>query len=121
VVSPPSVTRQAESAPLVAMPKSKRVRSVVRRGLRLRVSCVEECRVRSVMRLSGRRLGRSKQVRIAAGESRTVVVRLDRRVRRNLIAAMRNSDVQRLRALVVTRIVTADDTERVRARVTLKL
>jgi hypothetical protein len=48
------------------------------------------------------------------------VVRLDRGVRRNLVAAMRQADVQRLRATLVTRVVTADGTRTIRAKVTLK-
>jgi PKD repeat protein len=111
-----------EGGPLVSAPRATRVRQVVRRGLRLRVSCVEACRVSSVLRLSGRRLGASRRgLRIGAGGSRTVVVRLDRTVRRNLLAAMRQAGVKRLTSTVVTRIVTAEGTRTIRAKVTLKL
>jgi cytochrome c len=115
--APPSVTRTA--GPVVAMPKAKKVRRVVRRGLRYRVSCVDACRVSSVLRLSGRRLG-AVRARLAAGSSRTLVLRLDREVRRNLVAAMRDAGVKRLKATVVTRIVTADGARTIRTGVTLK-
>jgi cytochrome c len=116
---PPSVTKQ--SGPLVSVPKAKKVRSIIRRGLRYEVSCAEACRVSSVLRLSGRRLGASKVARISAGSSKTLVLRLDRKIRRNLLAAMRNAGVKRLTATVVTKIVTADGTKKMRAKVALKL
>jgi hypothetical protein len=97
------------------------VRRLIRRGLRYRVTCVQDCRVSSVLKVSGRRLGRSTVRRIDAGESRRVVVRLTRRVRTNLIAAMRSADVSRVRATVVTRITTDEGTRRLRQRVTLRL
>jgi hypothetical protein len=95
------------------------VRQVIRRGLRYRVSCEQACRVTSVLRLSGRRLGAAK-ARLAAGSSRTLVLRLDRRIRRNLIDAMRNAGVTRLRATIVTKVVTAEGTRTIRTGVTLK-
>jgi PKD repeat protein/type 1 glutamine amidotransferase len=104
----------------VRAPKSKDVRSVMRRGLRLKVTCATACRARSTLRVSGERLGASKAVRINAGKSRTLVIRLDRTVRRNLLAAMRQADVRRLKAWVVTKIVTAEGTKTRRVMVTLK-
>jgi hypothetical protein len=48
------------------------------------------------------------------------VLRLDRRIRRNLVPAMRNAGVRRLRATLVTKVVTADGTRTIRTGVTLK-
>jgi autotransporter translocation and assembly factor TamB len=96
------------------------VRSVVRRGLRLKVRCAAACRVRSVLRLSGRRVGASKRVKLEAGKPRTVVVRLDRRVRRNLIAAMRQAGVRRLTATAVTRVADGETTRAYRTKVRLR-
>ncbi|HET8786834.1 MAG TPA: hypothetical protein VFM38_14450, partial [Candidatus Limnocylindrales bacterium] len=58
--------------------------------------------------------------RIAGGHSRRVVVRLDRSVRRNLVAAMREAGVRTLRAKLVLKIRTADGTKTIRKRVVLK-
>jgi cytochrome c len=114
-------TTQPAAQALVTAPKARRVVVVVKRGLRLRVRCPEACRAWTVLRLSGKRLGKSKALRIGAGRSRTLVIRLDRNVRRNLAAAMRQAGVRRLKATAVTKIVTADGTRTVRAKVTLKL
>jgi hypothetical protein len=103
----------------VTVAKAKKVRRMVRRGLRYRVGCLDACRVSSVLRLSGRRLG-AVRARLAAGSSRTLVLRLDRKVRRNLAAAMRDAGVKRLTATVVTRIVTADGARTIRTGVTIK-
>jgi len=122
--SPPPVTGEEQGGspdqPLVRAPKRRGVRSIIKRGLRLRVSCDEACRARSVLRVSGERLGASKRLRLDAGESRTLVVRLDRSVRRNLIAAMRQAGIRRLKAFAVTRIVTAEGARNVRVKVMLK-
>jgi PKD repeat protein len=96
----------------ITAPKSAKVRAVIRRGLRLKATCVEACRVRSVLRLSGQRVGKSKRVSIKAGKSRTVVIRLDRNVRRNLIAAMRQAG---LRSVLATAVTTVDSGEFSRA------
>jgi PKD repeat protein/plastocyanin/type 1 glutamine amidotransferase len=119
---PPSGGVQGESAerPRVRAPKRKGVRSIIKRGLRLRVTCNEACRARSVLRVSGERLGASKRLRLRAGQSRRLVVRLDRSVRRNLVAAMRQAGIKRLKAFAVTKIATADGTRKVRVKVVLK-
>jgi PKD repeat protein len=119
---PPSGGVQGESAeqPRVRAPKRKRVRSIIKRGLRLRVMCNEACRARTVLRVSGERLGASKRLRVRAGHSRRLVVRLDRSVRRNLVAAMRQAGIRRLKAFAVTKVVTADGSRNVRVRVILK-
>jgi hypothetical protein len=123
--SPPAAGDAAgESAdqPLVRAAKSRSVRSLIRRGLPLRVTCdaTEACRVKSVLRVSGERLGASKAVRIGAGKSRKVVIRLDRTVRRNLVAAMRQAGIRRLKATAVTKVATADGMRTVRVKVQLK-
>jgi hypothetical protein len=43
-------------------------------------------------------------MRIRAGTSRTVKVRLDRKVRRNLLAAMRQAGLRRVRVTATTTI-----------------
>ncbi len=103
-------------------PRSKGVRSVIKRGLRLRVTCddTEACRAKSVLRVSGERLGASKAVRIGAGKSRTVVIRLDRTVRRNLVAAMRQAGIRRLKATAVTKVASTEGMRTVRVKVQLK-
>ena len=105
---------------LVRAPKSKKVRSVKRRGLRLRVTCLETCRARSVLRISGERVGKSKRLRIKAGKTRTVVVRLKRNVRRNLIPAMRQAGLKRVTATAITTLSTADGKRAFPVKVKLK-
>jgi hypothetical protein len=121
--SPPSLGGSVDESPpqpLVTGPKSKKVREVIRNGLRLRVTCVEACKATSVLKVSGERLGASKRLRIRAGASRTVVVRLDRVVRKNLLAAMRQAGVRRLAATAVTKIAVAGGTRTIRVKVELR-
>ena len=123
--SPPSRgddSGESTDQPLVRGPRSKGVRSVIKRGLRLRVTCddTETCRAKSVLRVSGERLGASKAVRIGAGKSRTVVIRLDRTVRRNLVAAMRQAGIRRLKATAVTKLASTEGMRTVRVKVQLK-
>jgi PKD repeat protein len=108
--SPPQVGVQGESRsrPSIRAPKAKRARSVVKRGLRLSVGCEETCRARSVLRISGERVGASKRLRIRAGDSRTLVARLKRNVRRNLLAAMRQAGLKRVTLTAITTIATED-------------
>jgi hypothetical protein len=93
---------------------------VIRRGLRYTVTCESKCRVTSVLRIQGQRLGKSSARRIAAGHSRKIVVRLDRNVRRNLVAAMRKAHVRSLRATLILKVRTADGTKTIRKAVTLR-
>ncbi|HWM12771.1 MAG TPA: PKD domain-containing protein, partial [Solirubrobacteraceae bacterium] len=111
---------EQSARPRIRAPRTRSVRSVAKRGLRLRVSCVEACRARTVLRLSGERVGTSKRLRIGAGASRTLVVRLDRRVRRNLLAAMRQAGVERVRATAITTVSTDGGARAYRVRVTLR-
>ena len=48
------------------------------------------------------------------------MVRLDRRVRRNLIAAMRQAGVRRLTATAVTRVADGETTRAYRTKVRLR-
>ena len=96
---------------------------VVKRGLRYRVACETACRVKSTLRIRGgdkQRLGKARALRIAAGDSRRIVLRLDRSVRRNLAAAMRQAKVRKLRATLVLKITTAEGTSTVRKAVVLR-
>ena len=120
--SPPSGggTEEGGSAVRVRAPKSARVQRVIRRGLRLRVSCEDACRARSVLRLAGERVGASKRLRISAGDSRTLVIRLKPAVRRNLVKAMRQARMRRVTVTAITTIATADMTRAFPVRVTLR-
>jgi hypothetical protein len=118
-VDEPGETR---SRPLLQLTKKHKVARVVKRGLRYRVSCESRCRVSSVLRIAGgdkERLGRSRARVVRAGHSRRIVLRLDRRVRRNLVRAMRKADVRKLKATVVLKVRTADGTTTMRKRVVL--
>ena len=108
------------SRPRIRAPKTQNVRKVLKRGLRLRVTCEEDCRARTVLRLSGERVGASKRLRIDAGETRTVVVRLKRSVRRNLLAAMRQAGVKRILATAITTVATDDLSRAYPVRVRLR-
>ena len=111
------------AGPRVKLARKQSARRVVRRGLRYRVACETACRVTAVLRLAGgerQRLGGAKARRVEAGGSRKIVVRLDRRVRRNLLAAMRESGVRRLRATLVTKVRDDDGRRTLRKRVILR-
>ena len=119
---PPSsgdVADEPSSRARIRAPKTADVRDVIRRGLRLRVSCEDACRAKSVLRLSGRRVGVSKQVRVKAGRSRTLVVRLTDNVRRNLMAAMRQARLKRVTTTAITTVRTADLSRAYPARIRL--
>ena len=100
--------------------KSLRASQAIRRGLRLKVSCEQDCRARSVLRISGERVGASKRLALDAGESRTLVARLDGNVRRNLLAAMRQAGLRRVTVTAITTITTDDVTRAFPVKVTLK-
>ena len=111
---------ETASRPRIRVPKSKKARAVVRRGLRVKVKCAEACRARGVLRLSGKRIGKSKRVKVKEGRTRTVVIRLNRRVRRNLVAAMRQAGVRRLTGTAIMTIRTDDVTRAYPAKVRLR-
>jgi hypothetical protein len=95
----------------------------VRRGLRYRVACEVACRVSAVLRIAGgdrERLGAARSRAIAAGRSRTIVVRLDRRVQRRLLAAMRGSGIRRLRVTLVTSVRTREGVRTLRRELVLR-
>jgi hypothetical protein len=104
----------------VKAPRAMTVRQLIRRGLRLKVSCVEACRASSVLRLSGERVGVSKRLRIKAGGSRTLVIRLKGNVRRNLLAAMRQAGLRRVTATAITTIAADGVTRAFPVKVTLR-
>ena len=128
VVAPPprnagDVEGETESSPSVRLAKRQKVARVVKRGLRYRVVCETACRVKSTLRIRGgdkQRLGKARARRIAAGDSRRIVLRLSRNVRRNLATAMRQAKVRRLRATLVLKIRTAEGTSTVRKAVVLR-
>jgi hypothetical protein len=66
------------------------------------------------------RLGAATARRVGADASRTIVVRLDRAVRRNLVAAMREAGMSRLRTTLVTTVRDDDGRRTVRKSVVLK-
>jgi PKD repeat protein len=123
VLSAGAVAGEQVSQPLPRLARMQSASRVVRRGLRYRVACEAACRVSAVLRVAGgdrQRLGAATARRIGAGASRTIVVRLDRGVRRNLIAAMREADMQRLRATLVTTVRDEDGKRTVRRSVVLR-
>jgi hypothetical protein len=73
-----------------------------------------------VLRISGKRVGASKRLKIGAGGSRTLVARLDRTVRRNLLAAMRQAGLRRVSVTAITTIATADGSRSFRVKVVLR-
>jgi hypothetical protein len=103
--------------------RSQSVARVVKRGLRYTVACDSTCSVRATLRIAAgdrQRLGRTAVRRIGAGDSRRLVLKLDRNVRRNLVAAMRKAKLRNLRATLVLKIRTADGTTTVRKAVVLR-
>jgi hypothetical protein len=84
------------------------------------VGCEEACRARSVLRITGERVGASKRLQIDAGESRTLVARLSRNVRRNLLAAMRQAGLKRVTLTAITTVTTDEGSRAFPVRVTLK-
>jgi hypothetical protein len=118
---------QAETA--VALDRRQRLRRVVRRGLRYSVTCVTRCRVagrlvltRKHARTLGlrRKAGHASVRTVRAGESRTVVVKVNRMVARKLRLAMRRAGVERVKATVVTRIKAGEEPERLKRRIVLR-
>jgi hypothetical protein len=106
----------------VRVTKRHNVARVIKRGLRYTVACEAACRVTSTLRIAGanQRLGKAAARSIAAGASRAFVLRLDRKVRRNLVSAMREAKLRTLRATLVLKIRTAEGTTTVRKAVVLR-
>jgi plastocyanin len=115
--NPPS--GDAKNSPRVNAPKRAAVRDVRRRGLRLRVTCTIECRASAVLRMSGRQIGKAKTVRARANGTSTLVIRLDRKGRRKLLAALDRSGVRQKKATVVITIRSADGKRTMRRTVQL--
>jgi PKD repeat protein len=114
------VKGDSDSRPGVRLTKRHKVRVVLKRGLRYTVTCETKCRVSSVLKVQGQRLGKSNARLIAAGHSRKIVLRLDRQVRSNLVAAMRKANVRSLRATLVMKIRTSAGTKTIRKAVVLR-
>ena len=96
---------------------------MVTRGLRYTVACDAACRVTSTLRMAGadnQRLGKAAALSLAAGESRQVVLRLDRQVRSQPGSAMRTAKLRTLRATLVLKIRTEEGTSTVRRAVVLR-
>jgi hypothetical protein len=114
------VAGETAFSPLVSVRSSAKVGRIARRGLRYTVGCERACRVWSTLRLKGKRIGRAKARSVRAGASRTIVLRLDRKVRGRLAEAMSKAGLQRVKATVVTEFRTEDGTRRVRERIVLE-
>jgi PKD repeat protein len=115
-----AVAGEQVSQAVVRLARTHSASLVVRSGLRYRVACAAACRVSAVLRVERQRLGAARARRVSAGASRMIVVRLDRAVRRNLLAAMRESGVRRLRAMLVTTVRDRDGSRTVRKQVVLR-
>jgi plastocyanin len=109
----------AKNRARVKAPKRAKVRTVKRRGLRVRVSCTLECRVGAVLRVAGKRIDKAKTVRVRADGTRTLVIRLDRKARRKLSAALRRLDGKSKKATVVITVRSADGKRTIRRTVKL--
>jgi PKD repeat protein len=110
--TPPERPVTPSRKPRVRVVGSRKLRTVIRRGLRHRVTCAEDCRARSVLRFGKRKLGTAKSRRIAAGTTRTLTVKVrkravprgKRRIRARLVVTLRTDDgVRRLSQRVVLR------------------
>ncbi len=114
------VAGESTSQPLVKLSKRFTVASVLKHGLRYTVACESGCRVTSVLKLKGQRLGKSNARLVSAGHSRKIVLKLDRSVRRNLVVAMRKAHVRSVRATLVLTIRSADGSKTLRKAVVLR-
>ena len=115
---------ETDSRALVRVTKRQNVARVVKRGLRYTVACDAACSVSATLRIAGGDRPAARQGRRCAGsragDSRRLVLRLDRNVRRNLASAMRKAKLRNLRATLVLKIRTADGTTTVRKAVVLR-
>jgi PKD repeat protein len=91
----------------------------LRRTARLRVACPERCAVRAVLRHAGKRIGTSRTVRIRDDRRHTLQVRLSRKARRHLRAAMRRADARSLKVTAVLTVRTAEGRSTIRREVRL--
>ncbi len=114
------VQGQSTSSALVKLTRTWNVRKVLRSGLRYRVSCKAACRVTSKLRLGKRTIGSASAKRVKAGKSRTIVVRISKRLRGNFVDAMRKADVRRIRASLITKVSSGGKTTTISRKVTLK-
>jgi PKD repeat protein len=108
-----------ESAKAGASLKARKSQRI-RRALRLQVACAERCSVRAVLRSDGKRLGKSRRLRIRDDRRHTLEVRLSRKVRRSLLAAMRRADARSVEVTAVLRVRTADGRTTIRRELRLR-
>jgi len=126
----PAAAEHASGDARVVVARHQAVRRIARRGLRHRVGCETACRAASVLRIRARtarrlglppaasgpvELGDSRVLRVAAGTSRTLVVRLDRRLSRSLL----RTGARRVRATLATTIRGAGVSRRLSRAVVL--
>jgi cytochrome c len=108
------------STPSLRLNRIQRVRKVLAKGLRYRISCDAPCRVTSKLRLGKRTIGKAKARRLEAGQTRTLAVRLRKGIRSRLLDAMREAEVTRVKAKLVTKVRIAGSTKTIKRQVTLK-
>ena len=76
--------------------------------------------MRAVLRYSGKRIGTSRTLRIRDDRRHTLKVRLSRKFRGDLRAAMRRADTRSLVVTAVLTVRTADGRSTIRREVRLK-
>ena len=116
---PPSGGDKPANRAGLKAPKRATFKQVRKRGLRVEVSCTLDCRAGAVLRLSGRTIGKSTSLQVAANGKRTLVIKLDRKGRRKLQAALRRPGVKSKKATVVITATSADGKRTARSTVKL--
>ena len=115
--NPPGGNPPASNRLRVTVAKRIKARTAQRRGVKVQVRCSIACRTGAVLRIGSRKVGTAKTVRIGANGRKTLVIRLDRRTRRNLLASMRRAGVKSRKATVVLTVRAADGRKTVRRTV----
>ena len=115
--NPPGGNPPASNRLRVTVAKRIKARTAQRRGVKVQVRCSIACRTGAVLRIGGRKVGTAKTVRIGANGRKTLVIRLDRRTRRNLLVSMRRAGVKSRKATVVLTVRAADGRKTVRRTV----
>jgi PKD repeat protein/type 1 glutamine amidotransferase len=117
--NPPGDGGNAANRPGLKAPKKAKARQVKRRGLRVEVTCTVDCRAGAVLRLSGKQIGKAKALKVGADGKRTLVIKLDRKGRRKLQAALSRPGVKSKKATVLITVTSADGTRTMRGTVKL--
>ena len=116
------VQGELRTRPSIRTPSSQKVRSVIRRGLRLRVSCDADL-PREVRAADLRRAGRGLEA-VAVFRRRWLTHdrgrSSSRNVRRNLIAAMRQAGMKKVTVTAITTVTTDEVSRAFPVRVTLR-